>query len=330
MPDHQPGAEEDDPGDHGREESPRRARAWGRGRLGAGVRESRERLERERDVARGLEAFWWILLETMADDPVEGGWKRMSVARQLRRLFAQDRGHRLRAGFSLERAAPREHLVEDGAECEDVRAVVGGLAAHLLRGHVARRAHDDALVGVHGSRGAVTSRGLRARQLGQPEIQDLHAPVAEHEEVRRLEIPMDQPVIVRRGEAARDLERDVDRLARRERPLVQTLAQGLALEKLGHEVGRSLVRAHIVEHENVGMVQGAGRARLLLEASETIRIGGERGGQHLDRDLTSQAGVARSIDLAHAPRAERRQDLVRAELCTVRDGHEGTNLAARP
>ena len=45
---------------------------------------------------------------------------------------------------------------------------------------------------------------------------------------------------------------------------------------------------------------------------------GERGGQHLDRDLAAEARIARAVDLAHAARAERREDLVRAEPCAWR------------
>ena len=37
-------------------------------------------------------------------------------------------------------------------------------------------------------------------------------------------------------------------------------------------------------------------------------------GQDLDRDVAPQLAVARAIDLAHAARAERRDDRVRAEL----------------
>ena len=44
-----------------------------------------------------------------------------------------------------------------------------------------------------------------------------------------------------------------------------------------------------------------------------LRIGGERLGQDLDRDNAIETRVARFVDLAHAARAERRDDLVRAE-----------------
>ena len=44
--------------------------------------------------------------------------------------------------------------------------------------------------------------------------------------------------------------------------------------------------------------------------------------QHLDRDVALEPRVARAVDLAHAARAERRQDLVRAEALAGSEGHE--------
>ena len=64
-----------------------------------------------------------------------------------------------------------------------------------------------------------------------------------------------------------------------------------------------------------GWFSEASILRLALKPREPLRIGGERLGQDLDRDVAIQLRVARAIDLAHAAGAERRQDLVRAEAC---------------
>ena len=45
-------------------------------------------------------------------------------------------------------------------------------------------------------------------------------------------------------------------------------------------------------------------------------------GQHLDGDLAFELSVARAIDLAHAARAQRRDDLVRSEHCARRQRHQ--------
>ena len=60
--------------------------------------------------------------------------------------------------------------------------------------------------------------------------------------------------------------------------------------------------------------------RLALEPRAAIGIAGEDGGQDLDGDVALEPRVARPVDLAHAARADRRDDLVRAESGAGRHG----------
>jgi len=64
------------------------------------------------------------------------------------------------------------------------------------------------------------------------------------------------------------------------------------------------------------MVQCSGGSRLLFEALQAIAVSGEGRGQHLDRDIASKTGIARAIDLSHAPGTERSDDSVRSEADT--------------
>ena len=54
-------------------------------------------------------------------------------------------------------------------------------------------------------------------------------------------------------------------------------------------------------------------ARLLLEASQALRVLRVGFGQQLERDLASEARVLREVDLAHPAPAEQGEDFVRAE-----------------
>ncbi len=204
------------------------------------------------------------------------------------------------------------------------RARVGGLALDLLGRHVAQRAHHDARLCTGGGGGHVGLRagaGLRLRQLGEAEVEDLDAAFVRDEEVLGLEVPMHDALVVRRGQAMRDLEGIVDRLARREAAGRELRSQRLAFQKFLNDVRRTVVAPDVVDRRDVGMVQDARGLRFLLEAAQAVRVGRERRRQHLDRDVAPEPGILRAIDLAHSTGADRLEDLVGAELRASRESH---------
>jgi hypothetical protein len=118
---------------------------------------------------------------------------------------------------------------------------------------------------------------------------------------------------MRSVECRRDLDRDRQPLARRERALLEARGQCLALEKLHHEKRHAILLADVVEGADVRVGQLRDRAGLAIEALAELRVGGERGGKHLDRDRAIEARVACFVDFAHPARAKGGKDLVRAE-----------------
>ena len=143
------------------------------------------------------------------------------------------------------------------------RAGVGGLPSHLLGRHVAERSQHDARLRAAPSPSAGSSGLPRLasllRQLRQAEVEDLDPAVPRDEEVLGLQVPVDDPLLVRGGQAVRDLQRVVDRLARRDASAGERRAQRLAFEQLLHDVGRALVGPDVVDGRDVGVVQDAGR-----------------------------------------------------------------------
>jgi len=69
------------------------------------------------------------------------------------------------------------------------------------------------------------------------------------------------------------------------------------------------------------MAEGAGRARLLLEAAQAVGARGHVVVEDLEGDVTAEARIAGSIHLAHASRAQRSQDLVGPELLARGEAH---------
>ena len=256
--------------------------------------------QREGQIARRLEALVRVLLEAARDD-VPG--RRRHLGRQIGRILAENRRHDLGRRRPAERRPAGEQLVQQGPEGEDVGARVHATAPDLLRCHVARRAEHRARFGLQPGR----ALAARVGHLGEAEVQDLHAPVARDHHVVRLQVAVGDAGGVRGGQPVGNLRRDVEGLASRE----ARLAQRLAVHQLRDHVGDTVVRADVVERQDVRMVQRRDAACFLLEARAPLLVVGQRGGQHLHGYVAAEARVARAVDLAHAAGAERRRHLVR-------------------
>ena len=142
--------------------------------------------------------------------------------------------------------------------------MVDPLATHLLWRHIAGGSEHQS-----GVCGALLGQRLRSLhifsfgQLGDAEIENLDVSIVGHEKVLGLEIAMDDATLVGSGQAACDLDGVVDGLASGQRPALQSFPQRRALEQLADDVGRSIVLADVVHHQDVGMVEAAGGAGLL-------------------------------------------------------------------
>ncbi len=80
-----------------------------------------------------------------------------------------------------------------------------------------------------------------------------------------------------------------------------------------------------VDLRDVRVIQSGEGLGLALEPQQAVGIGGDRLGQHFERDVTFEPQVARAIDLAHSAFAKLREDLVGAETAT--DGQCHSNSA---
>jgi len=110
--------------------------AGGRGRAFAVP----EHVEREREIARRLEALPGELLDATPDDGRERRRRAPDLGRQLGQVVAHDRGHGVGGEPRLKGGCPVSISYKHAAEREEVGAMVDRLAAHLLGRHVADRA----------------------------------------------------------------------------------------------------------------------------------------------------------------------------------------------
>jgi hypothetical protein len=123
--------------------------------------------------------------------------------------FAFENGRQDVGDRTRKRAAAREHLVQHTAERPDVGALVDAQAPRLLRAHV--RGGADHRAGVcHRQRLRV--RHLLARDACDSEIEHLDDPGRRDLDVGRLEIAVNDALVVRGLERQRDLAGDQQRL----------------------------------------------------------------------------------------------------------------------
>src|SRR6185369_15613879 len=157
-------------------------------------------------------------------------------------------------------------------------------------------------------------RNAWSDQLDQAEVEDLHLAVAGDEDVLRLEVAVNDPFVMRRAEAARDLHGVIGRLARRDRALPQADAQRLAFQQLADEEVLIVLGADVEDGDDVRMVEHPRRARFLFESAQRLGVVGEIAREDFDRHFAPQPGVDGAIHLAHPPRADLRGNAVWTEL----------------
>jgi hypothetical protein len=72
------------------------------------------------------------------------------------------------------------------------------------------------------------------------------------------------------------------------------------------------------------VIQGRQHFGFVLETSHAIGVASECFGQNLKRDITLQLGITGPVDLAHAARPDKCEDLVRPETSASDKGHGDT------
>ncbi len=117
---------------------------------------------------------------------------------------------------------------------------------------------------------------------------------------------MDNPRGMRGGQTIGDLNRDIEQFARRIHGSDRD-----ALYKLHHQV----VRPHVVQLANVGMIQRAHRPSLTLKAFRKSLFG------NLDGDDPIEAFVASFVHFAHTARPDGVHYFVGAEARSWLKGH---------
>src|SRR5262245_59187361 len=117
------------------------------------------------------------------------------------------------------------------------------------------------------------------------------------------------------------LNRDVERLGDREALFPQALPQRLTIDEFSADKVRVLKLADLIDGNDVGMIEGRRRVRLLLKAAHPFPVLGYVCEQELEGYLAAQPLVLRQVYFAHAARAQMGKYLVLTDALSHNQGH---------
>ena len=254
----------------------------------------------------------------------QGGGDRLGDAgvdgRHIGRVLVHDLEHEAGA-LALEGRAAGQHLVGDDGEGVDVGGGGEVLAAHLLRGHVAWRAHGEA---GHGEAGGVEG-------AGDAEVGEGGATAGVDDDVAGLDVAVDHALSVGVVEGAGELGDDAAGLGWGEgSALGDDAVEALAFEEAHGDVAAAVGGgADVVDGDDVGMVEASGEACFLVEALAEVGVVGVGGGDGLEGDLALEDAVEGAVDGCGRAASELRLDGVAIGDQFGR-GHRRLTTIARP
>ena len=158
--------------------------------------------------------------------------------------------------------------------------------------------------------------------LRKTEVQQLHRAVRSELDIRRLEIAVNNPSLVRCFQGFRDLSGNWQRFIDWDRSFPDSIRQRRPFDQFEYEDVHPVRLLEPMNGTDVRMVQRREDLRLSSEASEPIVIRSSahspfcrrarrraRSWQDLECDVAAKSRVARAIDFAHAASADRLDDL---------------------
>jgi hypothetical protein len=229
---------------------------------------------------------------------------------------AVDRGEQGVDRGRLEGAAVSERFVERDGERVEVRALGGAVAAEGLGGHVEGRSEEAAGEGEGGvidDRGALA--GLREHRAREPEVREPRA-VGADDDVVWLDVAVQQPSLVRRGEPIADRAHDGHdrRCAAR---LAAVLAQRRSADDLHRDVHGLAVLSDVEDRHDVGVREARERRGFAQQSLSRDGVLRALGPQKLERDLAPEARIPPEKHLARGSFADLCAHRVRAERISL-------------
>ena len=245
------------------------------------------------ELGAGCGTMCWVTSKQLVDRNDEFGRQGRPEPAEVGGVSLQTGKCGVGVGLTEERDAPGQALVEHEPERVEIGATVEFLASYLLGRQVLRRPHHDVVAGQVGLG--------RLQSLGDAEVGEQHPPVGRHHDVARLDVAMDEARFVSVVERCCDAGADVaGQFGAQSFLRVEYLAQALALDELHHDGLTTVLLEHVVDGDDVRMVEARRSNGFATEALRDDGIGGERRLEPLDGHLTIECEVDRQPHLGHA------------------------------
>ena len=112
----------------------------------------------------------------------------------------------------------------------------------------------------------------RVQRLRKPEVQNLGVPALGDEDVRGLDVTMDDAFGVRSVERIGDLDSDGEQRLQIQRTVCRSVLQGAAVEVLHDDERLAVFFANVVDRADIGMVEGGRGLGLTPETLQSLAV----------------------------------------------------------
>ena len=168
---------------------------------------------------------------------------------------------------------------------------------------------------------------LRAHHFCQAKVQHLHLLTFGDEDVRRLDVAVDDPLAVGRVQCVGNLNGDVEQGLAVQRAAGNAVLQRLAIQELHGNEWLSLGLADLIDGADVGMIERRCRAGLAAEALQRLRVLGYVRRKEFESYETAEFSVFGLVDDTHPPAAQLLGDAVMRDCLA---DHDAYILTAEP
>ena len=148
------------------------------------------------------------------------------------------------------------------------------------------------------------------RDFRQPKIENLRLTSIRHEDVRGLDVPVDDSLRVCRIQRVRDLDAQIEHRLDLHRLASDSVPERLALQQFHGDEGSPIGLVNLVDRADVRVVQRGRSFGLPLETAESLCVVGEVVRKELQGDVATELQVFRFIHDTHAPAADPAEDAV--------------------